>query len=201
MTSRAEQRGFVIQNHVDGNKLEYISQTSIADKRIHEFSILKFRRDFRRDAATQINSTDSEKFERQVCGFHSIIIHEQVERLNAQIAFAFKRRMSNDSGRIALGNFRREPRRFFAAPGVPQKFVKVEQSRPGKNLFPTDLAGLRAQIFQKFDVQIRSRRKVRVAAFGSDRTPANSVPDQTCLTQTRAFNAGTGRTFGKKSLT
>src|SRR4029077_12479219 len=93
-------------------------------------------------------------------------------------------------GRIAFLHSFSQSRRLFPAAGITQKFIYVDQTRPGENSFIAHMTEPFRQILQQLDLEFVPGSEIGVPAFAGKNVMAVPVPEQASLAE-----AGSGRHY------
>jgi len=185
-TRGADERGFVVHDDPHRHRREEVFHSARADEGFHELPVGEFGNDFGGDAAANVNAAGGENFQGEVRRFGAVIFNEQFQRLDAEIGFVVERGAGDDFGGLFAAQFGGEPPGLRAAFGVAQEFVDMELAGTGEDGFPIHLAETFAQVDQEFDVQIRPRGEIRVAAFGGDGQMTIAIPEKARFAETGA---------------
>ena len=154
--------------------------TMLTKEAAHEGAVGELGQNLGRDAAADVDAAGGEEFEREVGGLGAVISGEEIEGLFAERGFFGERGAGDDSGRreFATRKFFGEPRGFFTASGVAEKFINIELAVAGEDMFPDDLAEWFLQMLQQGDVECGARGEVGVATFGGDGDLPCAAPDE-----------------------
>src|SRR5690348_2483656 len=191
----ALKRGVLVENHAQRKGFEERAEAAFVSKTFEKGRLFEFWQNFWRNAAAQKNPAGGEDFQGHVATLGSEQSHEEVEGFFAQRRFSFERGFGNHRGRIFVFQLLSERGGLGFAAGIAQEFVNIEKSGAGNNTLPTDMAKLRAQIFQKLVLEIRLRSETGVTSFARQWPILTAVPIEHGLAQTCARRNDDSVTF------
>src|SRR5215472_267872 len=154
-----------------------MSQSPFGEKSFEKLGLRQLGKNLGRNSTRQEYAPCGLKLQGKIAGLGAEHGDENIQSLLAHRTLAAQRSPGNGGRRIRLHHLGCQPLRRSAAPGVPQKFKNIHQTRPGQDALVADVSSVaRPQMLEQLDLNVVDRGKVRVASLGGKNVMPLAIP-------------------------